>query len=81
VQVSFGTAWDYDNNRLTYSVLRDGGTTPVYTTTVNTNFWTLPSHSFTDTGLVPGSTHTYRVRITDPLGNSLVSPVSNAVTA
>ena len=82
VKVTFGTAWDYDNNRLTYQVLRDGNTTtPVYTTTVSTNFWTLPSLSFTNSGLAPGSSHTYQVRIKDPLGNSLPSPVSNKVTA
>ena len=81
VNVTFGTAWDYDNNTLTYEVLRDGGTTPVYTTTISTNFWTLPTRSFTNSGLAPGSTHTYRVRIKDPFGNTLMSPVSNTVTA
>lgn len=82
IKVTFGTAWDYDNNRLTYQVLRDGNTTtPVYTTTVATNFWTLPTLSFTNSGLPLGSSHTYQVRITDPFGNTLLSPVSNRVTA
>jgi len=82
IKVSFGTAWDYDNNRLTYQVLRNGNTTtPVYTTTANTNFWTLPTLSFTNSGLPPGSSNTYQVRITDPFGNTLLSPVSNKVTA
>lgn len=81
IKVTFGTAWDYDNNRLTYQVLRDGNATPVYTTTVATNFWTLPTLSFTNSGLPVGSSHTYQVRITDPFGNTLLSPVSNRVTA
>ena len=29
---------------------------------------------FIDTGLAPGSTHTYQVRISDPFGNTLVEP-------
>jgi len=81
IQVTFGTAWDNDNQNLTYEVLRDGGTTPVYTTTVSTNFWTLPTRSFTDSGLAPGSAHTYRVRIKDPFGNTLTSPTSASTTA
>ena len=78
VQVSFGTAWDMDNQRLTYEVIRDGQSV-VYTTTADTNFWTLPNLSFTDTGLAAGS-HSYQVRIKDPFNNTLLSPVSNTVT-
>lgn len=77
VTVTFGTAWDYDNQSLTYELLRDGGSA-VRSTQIKTNFWTLPSASLTDTG-VPGGSHTYRIRISDPFGNSLLSPVSNAV--
>jgi hypothetical protein len=69
VKVSWKTTWDQDNNKLTYAVLRDGGTTPVYSTTLASTFWALPSASFTDTGLKTHSTHTYRIRVTDPLGN------------
>ena len=79
-RVSFGTAWDYDNESLTYDVLRDNGATPVYTTQIKSNFWTLPTAGFNDTGLAPGSTHTYQVRIKDAFGNLLWSPKSNTVT-
>ncbi len=79
-QVGFGTAWDYDNESLTYDVFRNNGTTPVYTTTIKSSFWILPSAGFLDTGLAPGSTHTYQVRITDPFGNVQWSPRSNPVT-
>ncbi len=79
ISVSYGTAWDYDNQSLTCEVIRDG-VTLVNTATVKTNFWTLPNRTVTDT--VPaGSTHTYQVRIKDPFGNTLMSPKSNAVTA
>ncbi len=79
-RVGFGTAWDYDNESLTYDVFRDNAGTPVYTTQIKSNFWTLPTAGFTDAGLAPGSTHTYQVRISDPFGNTLWSPKSNVVT-
>ena len=79
-RVSFGTAWDYDNESLTYEVLRDNAATPVYTTQIKSNFWTLPTGGFNDTGLAPGSTHSYQVRINDAAGNLLWSPKSNTVT-
>ena len=80
VSVTFGTAWDMDNERLTYDLLRDGGSTAVATTTERTNFWTLPSRTLIDTGVASGTTHTYRIRINDPSGNVLLSPTSAAVT-
>jgi hypothetical protein len=76
--VSFGTAWDRDNQYLTYSFYRDGSTAPVYTTTVGSTFWTLPTASFTDTGLAAG-VHHYTLKISDPTGNT-VSVASVAVT-
>ena len=45
-RVGFGTAWDYDNESLTYDVFRDNGATPVYTTSIKSNFWTLPTGRF-----------------------------------
>ena len=43
LKVTFGTAWDYDNETLTYDLFRDGGGTPIYSTQIKTNFWTVPS--------------------------------------
>jgi hypothetical protein len=79
VRVTFGTAWDYDNQTLTYELLRDGGSTPVSSTRIKSNFWTLPTGTLSDTGMAAGS-HTYQVRIRDPFGNTLMSPKSNTVT-
>jgi hypothetical protein len=76
--VTFGTAWDYDNETLTYDVFRDG-TTIIRSLQVKTNFWTLPNQSVTDTGLAAGSTHTYQVRIKDSFGNVLWSPKSSNI--
>ena len=80
VDVSFGTAWDYDNQALTYEVLRNGVGAPVYTSQIASNFWTLPRVSFRDFGLPAGTTLFYQVRIKDPFGNTLWSPRSNSVT-
>ena len=80
LRVTFGTAWDYDNATLTYDLFRDGGGTPIYSTQIKTNFWTLPARSYLDTGLPRGSAHSYQVRINDPFGNTLWSPKSSSVT-
>jgi trimeric autotransporter adhesin len=80
VRVVWRATWDMDNQTLTYQVLRDGGTTPIHTTTQASSFWQLPSLAFVDTGLAPGSTHTYRIRVVDPLGNGRSSSTSNPVT-
>jgi hypothetical protein len=69
-RLTWVTTWDYDNQLLTYKVFRDGGTTPVYTTSQNSSFWQSASLSFTDTGLASGSTHSYAIRAYDPFGNS-----------
>ena len=79
VRLTFGTAWDKDNEELTYDVLRDN-TTWVYSTKIKTNYWTVPTAGFVDTGLAAGSTHYYTVRIRDSFGNTQWSPKSNTVT-
>ncbi|MEN0083467.1 MAG: PKD domain-containing protein [Leifsonia sp.] len=79
-RVSWTATYDQDNVNLQYKVVRDGQTaTPVYQTTQISNFWTRPSMGFVDTGLAPGSTHSYRVYVTDPDGNQ-ISRLGNTVT-
>lgn len=69
VRVTWKANWDRDNTRLTYQVIRDANTTtPRYTTTANSNFWTLPTMTYTDT--VAAGTHRYRIRAIDPFGNA-----------
>jgi trimeric autotransporter adhesin len=80
VRVAWRATWDMDNRTLTYRVLRDGGATPIYTTSQASSFWQLPSMAFVDSGLAPRSTHTYRVQVVDPLGNVRTSSTSNTVT-
>ncbi len=78
-RVSFGSAWDMDDEELTYDVLRNNNTW-VSSQKAKSNFWTLPRLGFIDKNLTPGATYRYQVRITDPSGNILWSPVSNNVT-
>ena len=79
VRVSFAATYDQDNGYLTYKVYRDAGTTPVYQTTVHSNFYTRPSIGFVDSGLTPGSHPVYHVKVYDPFGNT-TSRDTNAVT-
>lgn len=80
--VSWTADWDRDNESLTYQVYRDGKTaTAAYTTTVNSRFWDRPTISWIDTGLAPGSSHSYRVRATDPLGNTVWGTTVSATVA
>ena len=74
-QVTLGIPanWDRDDMTLTYTVTRSGTATPVYTTTRDTNFWTLPGITYVDKGLVPGNTYSYQVTATDPNGNQAKS--------
>lgn len=78
LRVGWRTTWDRDNETLTYRVYRDGGANPVHTVTLNSRWWNRISAGFVDTGLAPGSSHTYVVRATDPLGNVRVSGTSAA---
>jgi len=52
VRVSFGSAWDMDNETLTYDVLRNNSTW-VSSQTAKSNFWTLPRLGFIDKNLTP----------------------------
>jgi hypothetical protein len=81
VKLTWKAAWDHDNNRLTYQVLRDGESTPIFVSAAaKSSFWVIPTVSFTDSGLAPGSSHTYRIRAVDPFGNTATSPSSSVVT-
>lgn len=66
-----GADYDMDNELLTYNVYRQGLGTPIYTTTVRSNFYTRPNIAFKDTGLTGGQTYNYRVAVSDPMGNNV----------
>ncbi|MET4780339.1 PKD domain-containing protein [Glaciihabitans sp. UYNi722] len=75
-RISWTATYDQDNTNLVYSLVRDraANTNPIYTTTQASTFWQRASMGFIDKGLVPGSTHTYKIFVTDPYGNSTSRP-------
>ncbi|MFI1965368.1 LamG-like jellyroll fold domain-containing protein [Streptomyces pathocidini] len=78
VAVRWQSSLDLDDSALTYRVYRDGGATPVYTTTGSSLPWSRPQLTFTDTDVVAGRTYSYRITASD--GTS-TSAKSTAVTA
>ena len=81
-RVTFPADWDSDSLNLTYSVARNGDFNhPVTTFTSNSTFWDQPMLGFTDTGLTPGQTYTYRVFVTDVDGNQAASPTTSVTIA
>lgn len=69
VRVRWQASSDIDNKTLTYKVIRDGNNTkPIHTFSADSTFWARQGLSFTDTGLAPGSTHSYRIFAVDPTG-------------
>ena len=79
VRVAWPATWDRDNATLRYELYRDTGTTPIYSIDQSDNAWTAayptvptaPSMGFVDHAVVPGSTHSYRLKVIDPFGNNL----------
>ncbi|WP_439591356.1 PKD domain-containing protein [Microbacterium sp.] len=70
VRLTWVANTDKDNQTLTYQVFRqDLGSTPIYTTSAASNFWTTPTLGYVDQTAVPGQSYSYRVRAVDPDGN------------
>ncbi|MCA4134329.1 LamG-like jellyroll fold domain-containing protein [Arthrobacter sp. M4] len=70
VRIAWKANWDRDNENLSYSLIRDNNAAaPIYSATEASTFWNRPIMSYTDSGLPPGSVHSYRIQATDPFGN------------
>jgi PKD repeat protein len=74
---------DDDNEYLTYRLYRDSVSATNLKQIVTKRFrrWESVTMGFTDTGLAPGSTHQYRVVVTDPFGNTANSPWTTVTVA
>ncbi|MFC4909492.1 hypothetical protein [Actinomadura gamaensis] len=79
VTVRWTSTWDMDNANLTYEVLRDNRTKAIGTLTKPSTFWSTPALTYTDTS-APKGRHTYKIRVKDPLKNTVTSPASTAVS-
>lgn len=80
IRVAWPSTWDYDDETLTYEVLRDNSLTAIGTVEAPSTWWQQKSLGFQDKGLAAGSTHTYRIRVSDPAGNNYIGPRSAPVT-
>jgi len=82
-RVNWTTNQDIDNGYLSYKVYRDVQTNAglVYQTNARADFWAPYTMGFTDSGLDPGSSHQYRVAVTDPAGNIANSPWTTITVA
>jgi hypothetical protein len=82
VRLTWQAVTDDDDETLVYRVFRDGSATPLFTSVpTRSTFWILPSLSFTDTTVAPGSTHTYKVDAKEANGtNASVKSAATSVT-
>ncbi|HSU34875.1 MAG TPA: LamG domain-containing protein, partial [Propionibacteriaceae bacterium] len=69
--VRWPTNWDRDERTLTYEVLRDG--VVIHTVRAASVFWKRPVLQATDGGLSLNTNYSYRVRVSDPAGNTVTS--------
>jgi PKD repeat protein len=83
VRINWTTNEDLDNDYLTYRLYRDvqSGAGLIHTRQVRANWWNHYGMGFSDTSVAPGSTHRYRVAVTDPFGNIANSPWTEVVVA
>jgi len=79
VKVLFNSIWDRDDPTLSYDVFRNSGA-KILTVTKDSTFWKMPSQTFTDTGLTPGSQVRYQIRARDASGNYQFSAWSSYIT-
>lgn len=83
LSVTWSAVTDKDDGALDYAVYRDGATTPACQVSAsaypNTRQWSLPVLRCRDSGLAPGSSHTYRVQASDGTNTSVLSRASAPV--
>ncbi|WP_046014110.1 PKD domain-containing protein [Microbacterium sp. SA39] len=81
VRVAWSANYDADNAKLTYDVYRRDITQPIYTTTADSTYWVRPRMTFSDTAVTGGQAYEYRVKVTDPNGNSTTSDWTSVTAA
>ncbi|MDX2377461.1 PKD domain-containing protein, partial [Microbacterium sp. LRZ72] len=80
VRVSVPMNYDRDDLDLTYELLREGESEPVVSRIEESRWWVDTDVILEEKDLAAGSTHTYRVRVTDGDGNAVTSdPVTVSV--
>ncbi|WP_375475889.1 LamG-like jellyroll fold domain-containing protein [uncultured Jatrophihabitans sp.] len=77
-QITFGSNWDRDDLTLTYKLTRNGQT--IWTTTGDSTWWNLPTLSYTDRGLRPGTDYTYQLSASDAHNNAVTGSAVTVTT-
>lgn len=72
-RLSWQANYDADNAELTYELFRRNSAAPLVTQKASSTYWVRNIMTFTDSELTPGQSYDYRIRATDPFGNSTVS--------
>ncbi|MBD8043081.1 DNRLRE domain-containing protein [Arthrobacter sp. Sa2BUA2] len=72
---------DNDDSDLTYSIFRNGSSTPLGTVSGSSTWFDAPQLSFTDTTARPGTAYSYRVRASDGTNTSALSAQVSVTTA
>ncbi|MEQ1785490.1 MAG: PKD domain-containing protein [Acidimicrobiales bacterium] len=70
-RLSWPANFDRDDGVLSYDIVRNGAT--IETISSQSTYWDQPALTYLDTGLTPGQSYTYRVRVRDPWGNAQLS--------
>lgn len=78
-RLSWRANYDRDNEHLTYTILRNG--VAVKTMEADSVDWNRPAMSWTDTGLTPGASYSYRIRVADPFGNTVTGNAASVTVA
>ncbi|HEY0951630.1 PKD domain-containing protein [Nocardioides sp.] len=83
VRLTWATNRDIDNDVLTYRLYRDsqGAGGLLQTRTATAPWWNPAGMGYTDTDVEPGSTHRYRVAVTDAFGNIANTPWTEVTVA
>lgn len=79
VRLRWKAGWDRDDSKLTYTIYRNGealATKP----TLDSNFWTLPQGTFTDSTVKPGTSYSYQITASDAVGNTTAKSAAVTVT-
>jgi hypothetical protein len=81
VQVRWPSSLDRDDGNLTYSIYKNGSSTPVHTTTGSSLPWSRPQHTWNDTDVTAGTRYSYRISVTDGTNTSAKSAAQSVTAA
>ncbi|ROR67374.1 PKD domain-containing protein [Agrococcus jenensis] len=80
-RISIRGNWDRDDRDLTYELRRAGTAGVIRSQVVPSGWWSQPQVTFNDTGLTPGTTQSYTVRVVDGNGNAVTSQAATVTVA